>query len=93
MRVGGGRVGQELRLGVGSGSGSVSGVASGSGSATGVATGEAACTEFGAGRLADASLDVVLDEWEVDPEAESSAAGTIEFELTNAGETEFVVEG
>ncbi|MDQ3956212.1 MAG: hypothetical protein M3285_11765 [Actinomycetota bacterium] len=72
----------------GSASGSGTGTGSASGSGTGVATGEAGCTEFGAGRIADTSMDVVLDEWRVDPEANSIAAGTIEFELTNVGEDE-----
>jgi hypothetical protein len=71
-----------------SGSASGSGSGSASGSGTGVATGEAGCTEFGAGRIADTSMDVVLDEWRVDPEAATVAAGTIEFELTNVGEDE-----
>lgn len=74
--------------GSGSGSASGTGAASGSGSGTGVATGEADCNEVGAGRLADSELDVVLDEWRVDPEADSVAAGTIEFELSNVGEDE-----
>lgn len=71
-----------------SGSGSGSGSGTGSGSATGVATGEAGCNEVGAGRLADTTLDVTLDEWRVEPEAESVPAGTIAFELTNVGEDE-----
>lgn len=72
----------------GSGSGSASGTGSGSASGTGVASGPAGCTPVGTGRLSDAEVHVELDEWRVSPDVDSVEAGTIEFELTNAGEDE-----
>lgn len=71
-----------------SGSASGSGTGSGSGSGTGVAGGLATCNEVGAGRLEDAEVHVELDEWRVSPDRASVDAGTILFELTNAGKDE-----
>lgn len=76
----------------GSGSGSASGTGAHSGSASGTGThsgsGVAGCAPVGAGRLADAEVHVELDEWRVSPDTDGVAAGTIEFEITNAGEDE-----
>jgi uncharacterized cupredoxin-like copper-binding protein len=76
-----------------SASGSASGSGSGSGSGVGSGSEAAACSPVGEASSAAETVTVTLDEYAVDVDPASAAAGTVAFELDNAGEEahEFVV--